>query len=161
MVGHRNQSTCLLHTATKDTNKVALEISSKEPRDWEPHPWKNALRLDCIHSLERPWMISNKQKGWVEWLLNYLKVCIVNCSSVWVSLLASKMTTQEETIASTSQLNELCHCSSQHSVHKSLSTIHSHWFHLNFKFIWSSLHSPCSSWTQHDGPSKPVHSSAT
>jgi hypothetical protein len=50
----------------------------------------------------------NKQKewlggGWLGWLLNYLKACIVNCSSVCGSLLASKMTIQEETIASTSQ----------------------------------------------------------
>jgi hypothetical protein len=27
-------------------------VASKEPRDQEPHPWINALRLDCIHSLE-------------------------------------------------------------------------------------------------------------
>jgi hypothetical protein len=64
--GRWNQSTHLLHTAAKDTNKVSLEISSKEPRDCELHPWMNAPRLDCIHSLERPWMISNKQKGWVD-----------------------------------------------------------------------------------------------
>jgi hypothetical protein len=37
-MGHQNQSTPLVHTATQDMNKVALEISSKEPRDWAPHP---------------------------------------------------------------------------------------------------------------------------
>ncbi len=138
MMGHQNQSTHLLHNATKTEMKWHWKSVLRNLETcWEPHPGMNALRVNCIHSFKRPWMISNKQKGWVEWLSNYLKASIVNCSSVCGSLLTSKMTTQEKTIASTSQLNELHCCSSQHSVHKSLSTIHSHWHHLNFNFVWS------------------------
>jgi hypothetical protein len=58
-----------------------------------PHTWMNALRLDCIHSLERPWMISNKQKGWVGWLLKLSKgqdVLSTAAVSMAACLLASK-----------------------------------------------------------------------